>query len=116
MPEDQGQSPIINRPGVSGVAGVLGEKLQWKNDDLKDFLSYSFFCLTKFLALTSAGRGSDTAYLDASYQIKHPSGYIFQYGKPTKTSTRTKQKNPLKFYPFRENKNLCMSSHRFVFE
>ena len=60
------------------------------------------------LALTSAGRASDIAYLDTRYLIKHPIGYIFQFGKNTKTSTRTRQKKPLKFYSFRENKNLCV--------
>ena len=63
------------------------------------------------LALTSAGRASDIAYLDTRYLIKQPSGYIFQFGKNTKTSTRTRQKKPLKFYPFRENKNLCAWHH-----
>ena len=60
------------------------------------------------LALTSAGRASDIAYLDTRYLIKHPTRYIFQFGKNTKTSTRTRQKKPLKFYSFRENKNLCV--------
>ena len=63
------------------------------------------------LALTSAGRASDIAYLDTRYLIKQPSGYIFQFGKNTKTSTRTRLKKPLKFYPFRENKNLCVCHH-----
>ena len=45
------------------------------------------------LALTSAVRASDIAYLDTRYLIKHPSGYIFQFGK---------NKN------FSENKNLCV--------
>ena len=52
------------------------------------------------LALTSAGGASDIAYLDTRYLIKHPSGSILQFGKNTKTSTRTRQET-LKFYPFR---------------
>ena len=85
----------------------------WRKIAIEKWRFKRFFVLKliTFLVLTSAGRGSDTVYLDASYQIKHPSGYIFQYGKPTKTSTKTKQKNPLKFYPFRKNKDLCVCHH-----
>ena len=58
-------------------------------------------------ALTSAGTASSIGV----YLIKHPSEYIFHFGKITKISTRTRERQPLKFYPFRENKNLCVCHH-----
>ena len=68
-----------------------------------------FQAMLKILALTSAGKASYIVYIANWYLLKHPSGCLFQLGKTTKTSTRTRQKKPLKFYPFRENKNLCVS-------
>ena len=62
-------------------------------------------------ALTSAGTASDIAYLDTRYLIKKPCGYYFQFEKTTKTFTRARQKKSLKFYPFIENKNLCVCRH-----
>ena len=92
---------------VKKVLNFLSSQRFETNGNLKNFI----LKLTMLLALTSAGRVLDIAYLDTRYLIKQPSGYIFQFGKNTKTSTRTKQKKPLKFYPFRENKNLCVCHH-----
>lgn len=55
-----------------------------KHDNLKDLA----LKLTMLLALTSAGGQSDIDYLDTRYLIKQPSGYIFQFRKTTKASTR----------------------------
>ena len=45
------------------------------------------------LALTAAG-ASKTGFLDIWYLIKHSSGYTFHFGKNTKTSKRSKPKDP----------------------
>ena len=92
---------------VKRVLNFLSSQRFGTNGNLKDLT----LKLTLLLALTSAGKASDIAYFDTRYQVKHPSGYIFQFGKNTKTSTRTRQKKPLKIYPFRENKNLCVCHH-----
>ena len=46
------------------------------------------------LALTSAAGASKTGFLDIWYLIKHSSGYTFHFGKNTKTSKRSKPKDP----------------------
>ena len=55
------------------VLNILSCQRSETNDNLKDLT----LKLTMALALTSAGRTSDIAYLDARYLIKHSSGYIF---------------------------------------
>ena len=92
---------------VRKVIEYLGGERFHTNITLKDLT----LKLTMLLALTSAGRASDICYLDSKYLTKHSSGYIFQFGKVTKTSTRSRQRKPLKFYPFKEDKNLCVCHH-----
>ena len=67
--------------------------------------------LTMLLALTSAARASEICYLDTRYLIKHNSGYIFQFGKTTKTSKKGKLRSAIKFIPFDTNKNLYVCHH-----
>ena len=63
------------------------------------------------LALTSAPRPSEICYLDIRYLIKHNSGYIFNFGKNTKTSKKWKPRSSMKFIAFDTNKNLCVCKH-----
>ena len=43
--------------------------------------------------------------------MKHCKGYIFQFGKNTKTSKQSKPKSPINLYPFTENKKLRLCHH-----
>lgn len=63
------------------------------------------------LALTSAARAHEVAYLDIRFLVKHHSGYSFHFGKPTKTARRGKARPPFKFSHFNENTNLCVCHH-----
>ena len=62
--------------------------------------------LAMLLALTPAAKASEICFLDTRYLIKHNSGYIFHFGKNTKTSKKGKPRSPIKFIPFGTNKNL----------
>ena len=67
--------------------------------------------LTMFLALTPATKVSEICYLNIRYLIKHNSGYIFNFGKNTKTSKKEKPRSSIKFIPLDTNKNLCVCHH-----
>ena len=67
------------------------------------------------LTLTSAARASEICYLDTRYLIKHNSGYIFHFGKDTKTTKRGKLRSPIKFIPFDTNENLCACHHIYLY-
>ena len=67
--------------------------------------------LAMLLPLTSAARASEICHLDTRYLIKHNSGYIFHFGKNTKTSKKGKLRSPIKCIPFDINKNLCVCYH-----
>lgn len=71
--------------------------------------------LTMLLALTSAARAHEVAYLDVRYLVKHHSGYSFHFGKPTKTAKQRKPRPPLKFMHFKEDLNLCVCNHIDVY-
>ena len=88
---------------VKKAINVLSSQKFVTNGSLKDLT----LKLTMLLVLTSADRASSIGF----YLIKHPSEYIFHFGKTTKISTRTRERQPLKFYPFRGNKNLCVCHH-----
>ena len=64
--------------------------------------------LTMLLALTSATKASEIGFLDIRYLIKYSSGYTFHFGKNTKTSNRSKSRDPVKLYIFKENQSLCV--------
>ena len=49
--------------------------------------------------------------LDIRYLIKHNSGYIFLFGKNTKTSKKRKPRSQIKIIPFHSNKNICVCKH-----
>ena len=72
--------------------------------------------LTVLLALTLAARASEIAFLDIRYLIKHSSGYTFHLGKNTKTSKRSKPRDPIKFRIFKENLSVCLSTYWFYLE
>ena len=56
-------------------------------------------------------RPPQAKYTFTRYLTKHNSGYIFHFGKNTKTSKKGKPRNPIKFIPFGTNKNLCVCHH-----
>ena len=76
--------------GCKKVINFLSYQRFKTNGSLKDLT----LKLTMLLALTGAGRASDIAYLDTRYLIKQPSEYIFQFGKTTTISTRTRRETP----------------------
>ena len=63
------------------------------------------------LALTSAARTPETNLLDLKFLVKHSTEYIFQFGENTKTSEKDKPRNPIKLYPFSENKKFGVCHH-----
>ena len=67
--------------------------------------------LTMLLALTSAARASEVCFLDTKYLVRHPSVYIFQFGRITKTARPGKPRKPIEFQHFNENRNLCVCNY-----
>ena len=67
--------------------------------------------LTMLLALTSAARAHEIAYLDIRYLVRHHSGYSFHFGKPTKTAKKGKLRPPLIFSHFEDDTSLCVCHH-----
>ena len=66
---------------------------------------------TMLLALTSTTRASNICFLDIRYLIEHSCAYIFDFGKNTKTSKKSKSRKLIKHYPFNGNKNSCVCHH-----
>lgn len=54
-------------------------------------------------------RASEIFFLYLRYKVKFPLGYIFNFGK--NRSKKSKSANPIKYAPFKENKNLCVCNH-----
>ena len=67
--------------------------------------------LTMLLALTSAARAHEIAYLDIRYLVRHHSGYSFHFCKPTKTAKKGKLRPPLIFSHFEDDTSLCVCHH-----
>jgi len=64
--------------------------------------------LTMLLALTSAGRSHEIRHLDIRFVVKHHSGYIFSFSKPTKVTRKGKLRPVMTFVTFPENSKLCV--------
>ena len=91
------------------------KKLPWKTPaSLWSCLKNLTVKLTMFLALTSATRASEIGSLDIRYLIKHSSGYTFHFGKDTKTSKRSKARDPITFHILRKSKSVCLSMYWFI--
>ena len=71
--------------------------------------------LAMLLALTSVARASEIGFLNVRYLIKYSCGYTFYFGRNTKTSKRSKPRDPVKFHIFRENQILlCLPMYWFI--
>ena len=76
------------------------------NDSLNDKLLT--LKLTMLLALTSSARAHEICLLNNSLLVKHHSGYEFHFSNPTKVDRVGKKRPPIKFMPFKGDKNLCV--------
>lgn len=64
--------------------------------------------LAILLALTSASRAHEIAYLDIDYLVQHNSVYSFRFIHLTKTARIKKPRPDLTFFPFPEDSKLCV--------
>ena len=58
--------------------------------------------------MTSVARASEIGFLDIRHLIKPSSGHTFHFGRNTKTSKRSKPRDPIKFHIFKESQSLCV--------
>ena len=86
---------------------------------------YIFICDVKkvidFLTTLTHDRGfaiknltlkyfSSKCFKNITYLFKHPPGYIFNFGKNTKTNKKGKSKNPKTFLPLKKIKTLLFAT------